>query len=174
MNAECSGQTIGRSGSRSSSIRKLTNSAAPDKPTEIRDREAKLILRHQPSSYLGLYVNLGKDRRELICDARQIIDQHAMWTLGSAKNEAVRLRGQHVDGRDFAAERKTQRAVPTLKTYLDETYGPWVKQSRRSAETLRRLECFAETLGRRKLNELAPAQVSAWPSRTYRNSHRAR
>lgn len=144
-------------------IRKLTNSAAPDKPKEIRDREAKLILRHQPSGYLGLYVNLGKDRREFICDARQIIDQHATWTLGSAKSEALRLRGQHVDGRDFAAERKTQRAVPTLRAYLDETYSPWVKQSRRGAtETLRRLECFAETLGRRKLNELTPAQLESW------------
>lgn len=146
-------------------IRKLANSAAPEKPKEIRDRESKLILRHQPSGYLGLYVNLGKDRREFICEARQIIDQHATWTLGSAKNEAQRLRGQHVDGRNFAAERKTQRAVPTLRTYLDETYSPWVKQSRRGAtETLRRLECFAETLARRKLNELTPAQLESWRS----------
>jgi hypothetical protein len=41
-------------------IQALAKAPPPDKPKEIRDRAAKLILRHQPSGHLALYVELGR------------------------------------------------------------------------------------------------------------------
>lgn len=147
-------------------IRGLAKAAPPNVPREIRDRHAGLILRHQPSGYLGLYVNLGRSKRERLCDARRITDPDSKWTLGKARADARRMKVQHTDGRDFAAERKAERAIPTLKAYLNDTYGPWVTQNRRSgAETLRKLEAVAESLGSYKLTELTPAKLEPWRSK---------
>ena len=145
-------------------IRRLDKAAAPGKPCEVRDKHAGLILRHQPSGYLGLYANLGRGKRERLCDARRIIDPHSAWTLGKARAEARRLKVQHSDGRDFAAEREAERAIPTLKAYLEETYGPWVLANRRSgSETLRKLNIIASSsLGKLKVSELTPASVESW------------
>ncbi|HEU4616623.1 MAG TPA: tyrosine-type recombinase/integrase, partial [Gammaproteobacteria bacterium] len=145
-------------------IRRLDKAAPPEKPREIRDRASGLILRHQSSGYLGLYANLGRGKRERLCDARRIIDPRSTWTLGKAKAEARRLKVQHSDGRDFAAERKAERAVPTLERYLEDTYGPWLKQNRRSGEgTLARLEaCFVDRFGDKKLAQITPATLEEW------------
>src|SRR5690554_1696139 len=138
-------------------IKALDKAAAPKTPKDIRDRFAKLILRHEKSGYLGLHVNLGKNKRKFICDARSVLNPQSHWTLAKAKAEAARLRVQHSDGRDFAAERRAERAIPTLLAYLNDTYGPWLKENRRSgAETLRKLERIADDLGRHKLSELTP------------------
>jgi integrase len=147
-------------------IRSLAKAAPPKRPCEIRDRHAGLILRHQPSGYLGLYANLGRGKRERLCDARRIIDPDSKWTLGKARADARRMKVQHTDGRDFAAERKAERAIPTLKAYLNDTYGPWVTQNRRSGgETLRKLEAVAESLGSSKLTDLTPAKLEPWRSK---------
>lgn len=145
-------------------IRRLARTTPPTAPREIRDKRTGLILRHQPSGYLSLYANLGRGKREQLCDARQVIDPQSTWTLSKVRVDARRLKVQHTDGRDFAAERKAERAIPTLTAYLDETYGPWVLENRRSGvETLRKLKAVASgSLGKLKLLELTPKSVESW------------
>lgn len=156
-------------------IRKLSKAAPPAEPREIRDKQADLILRHQPSGYLGLYANLGRAKRERLCDARRIIDPQSPWTLGRARVDARRLKVQHADGRDFAAERQAERSIPTLQAYIENIYGPWVKQNRRSGEaTLARLESlFISDYGSTKLTELTPAKLEPWRARRQRDRVRA-
>src|SRR5690606_35798096 len=85
-------------------------------------------------------------------------------TFAQVRVEAQRKLGQAADGRDFAAERKAHRAIPTLSAFLEDTYGPWVKQNRRSGSaTLNRLEaCFADGFGKVKLFEITPAKLETW------------
>jgi integrase len=146
-------------------IRALIKATPPDRPKEIRDRVAKLIVRHQPSGHISLYVELGRGKREQLCDARRIVDPNTTLTLAMVRDQAQKLRAEHrVDGRNFAAERKAERAVPTLEAFLDNIYGPWVIQNRRSgAETLARIESiFLDAYGNTRLTELTPAKLETW------------
>ena len=102
----------------------LIQALARAEPPEIHDRAAKMILRHQPSGHLSLYVELGRGKRERLCDARRITDPNSTLTLAMVRDQAQKLRAQHVDGKDFAAARAAQRAIPTLKDFLEKTYGP--------------------------------------------------
>lgn len=152
-------------------IRRVASAAAPPVPREILDSSAGLILRHQPSGFVGLYVLLGRGKRERPfgkrCDARRVIDPSSVLTLAMVKAEAKRLRGDDAGGRDFKAERGAARAVPTLRAYLTDTYGPWVKQNRRSGQgTLDRIEaCFLDDYGDDKIDTLTPAKIEPWKTR---------
>ncbi len=148
-------------------IRALSKTTPPDRPREILDSAAGLILRHQPSGYLGIYASLGRGKRESLCDARRIIDSNSTLTLGKVKNQAQLLRGKAASGHDFKSERDSRRAIPTLQVFLDDTYGPWVVQNRRSGEaTLNRINaCFAKTCGKLKLDKITPARLEPWRTR---------
>lgn len=156
-------------------IRKVAAWPKPEKPREILDSTSGLILRHQPSGFLGLYVALGRGKRERpfkqTCDARRVIDPSAAVTLGAVKAEAKRLRGEDAGGRDFKGERASERAVPTLNDYLRDSYGPWVEQNRRSGEaTLARIKaCFEDEFGADKLSAIAAVRVEKWASRRQRD-----
>lgn len=149
-------------------IRALAKSKAPTKPKEIRDNTTHLILRHQPSGYLGLYVELGRGKRERICNALRVIDPNDPLTFGQVKTEAQRLRGQSASGRDFKSERDSRRAIPTLNEYLDDTYGPLVTQpppkglSDGRGQLARIKACFADDFGHLKLSEITPARIETW------------
>lgn len=146
-------------------IKRLAALPPPERPREIRDPAAGLILRHQhKTGYLGLYAYLGNRQRERLVDARRIIDPNATETLSQLKVAAGKLRAQHQAGRDFRLERQQRRKVPTLRTYLDDHYGPWLKANRRSgAATLALLEhCFAEQFGDLRLDELTPDRLVRW------------
>src|SRR4029077_9149927 len=110
----------------------------PESPREIHDTAAGLILRHQPSGAVLLYALLARNKRERLfgkkCDARRVLDPSSALTFEAVKREARRLRGEDAGGRDFKAERASDRAVPTLDAYLKDTYGPWVTQNRRSGQ----------------------------------------
>ncbi|MDA0992207.1 MAG: hypothetical protein O3A13_01090, partial [Proteobacteria bacterium] len=148
-------------------IRDLSKRAPPDRPSEILDSSAGLILRHQPSGYLGIYASLGRGKRESLCDARRIIDSNSKLTLAKVKNQARLLRGKAAGGHDFKGERDSRRAIPSLQSFLDETYGPWVVQNRRSGgATLNRINaCFAETCSKLKLDQITPARLEPWRTR---------
>jgi len=141
-----------------------------DFPKEIRDKSAGLILRHQPSGYLGLYAELGYGKRERVCDARTIIDNSHDQTLGMAKERARILRGEAAGGRDFKGERQAKRGVPTLAEYLDksrpDSYAWFIENDpdHRSADkTLARLRSsFLKPFGRRRLDNIKPKDVDAW------------
>lgn len=156
-------------------IRALSKARPPSKPREIRDKAGHLILRHQPSGYLGLYVELGRGKRERLCNASSVIDSNSKLTLKQVKTEAERKRAQHADGRSFSAERRAERGTPTLTVYLDDTYGPWVVQNRRSGtNTLERIKsCFKDHFGKYKLTEITLAKIETWRTARQRNGIKA-
>lgn len=145
-------------------IRALAQSEPPDRPREILDSAAGLILRHQPTGYLGLYAFLGRGKRERLCNARDVIDPTKTLTLQMVKTEAKRLQGKSAGGHNFKADREKRRAVPTLETFIAETYGPWARINRRSAEaTLDRLDAqFSQTYGNLQLDQITPARLERW------------
>ena len=156
-------------------IRALVKARPPETPREIRDKAAHLILRHQPSGYLGLYVELGRGKRERLCDASAIVDANSKLTLKQVKVAAERKRSQHGDGRSFSAERRAERCTPTLTAYLDDSYGPWVVQNRRSgSNTLERLKsCFEDHLGKLKLTDITLAKLETWRAARQRKGVKA-
>jgi integrase len=149
-------------------IRRLTKASAPDKPREIRDKGNHLILRHQPTSYLGLYVELGRGKRERLCDARKIADQADPLTLGVVKKRAQILRGDSAGGRDFKAERAEAAAIPTLDQYLksDGAYAAWLEIHHSSSmATLGRLKTRFPELIKKHLDNITPATLEPWKAR---------
>src|SRR5690606_26337787 len=120
------------------------------------------------------YVQVGRARRERpfgkTCDARWIIDPAHPLTLGMVRTEARRLRGEAAGGRDFTGERDAVRGIPTLRRYLEDIYGPWVKQNRRSgAAPLARIDaCVLVEPGDDKLDRITPARIEPWRTRRQR------
>lgn len=147
-------------------IRMVASWPAPERPKEIRDKASGMILRHQPSGYLGLYVELGRGKRETVCDARAIIDQQHPMTMTIARKKAKSLLGRDVDGVDFKSERSAARAVPTFAGFIEDTYGPWFIENRRSGdENIARIKtCFFESFGKLKLDQITPASMDRWKS----------
>ncbi len=147
-------------------ISKLAKADGPDKPKEIRDAKNGLILRHQPSGYLGIYAELGRGKRERICDARRIIDDSDSLIISKVRAEAQRLRGQAASGRDFKSEREQKAGLPTLKDYLADTYGPWVKSNLRSgdANVNRIRNRFTEFL-KLRLDQITPDKLEKWKAK---------
>lgn len=144
-------------------IRALDKAAPPDKPREIRDRTAGLILRHQKSGYLALYVSLGRGTRERVCNARSIIDPQSTWTLARARSDARRIAFEHENGRNFSAERKARAAVPTLNAFLDDTYKAWLLQNRRNADaSVQRIKTVYPDLLSVRLDVITPVRLEPW------------
>ena len=122
-------------------LRQIARQDPPEKPREVYDKESKLIVRHQPSGLLTLYVQLGRGKRERLCNARDVINQQHPLTLTNVKRDAQRLRGEAVTGRDFKAERDQARAIPTLQEFVEGEYRDWLEQhpKKRHTGTLDRL-----------------------------------
>jgi integrase len=149
-------------------IRRLTKESAPDKPREIRDKGNHLILRHQPTGYLSLYVELGRSKRERLCDARKIADPADPLTLGVVKKRAQILRGDSAGGRDFKAERAETAAIPTLNQFLksDGAYAAWLEIHHSSSKaTLGRLKTRFPELIKKRLDSITPATLEPWKAR---------
>ena len=148
------------------------------RPKEIWDHSRGIVLRHQPSGNMSMYAQLARAKRERICsndDILKILDDKHPLTLSAVFEKAKVLHGDAASGRDFANERKAQRAVPTLTEYLDETYEPWVATARRSGEaTVARLRsCFEERFGKRRLTKLTPAVLDPWTSKRSKDGIKA-
>ena len=156
-------------------LRRVAKAEPPDTPREILDRSRGILLRHQPSGYMAIYAQLGRGKRERICNARDILDDHNPLTLTAVFEKAKVLHGESATGRDFAGERNAQRGVPTLTKYLDETYEPWAAAERRSGEaTVARLRsCFEIQFGKRRLTELTPATLDRWTSKRRKDGIKA-
>ncbi|MBI4183471.1 MAG: integrase arm-type DNA-binding domain-containing protein [Proteobacteria bacterium] len=95
---------------------------------------------------------------------RATIGRHGDITADQARIKAERLRGAVADGRDPAAERAAERAVPTMAEfagrYLTEYARPQ-KKPRSIAEDERNLEAHVKpALGARRLNEIEAADVA--------------
>ena len=116
---------------------------------------------------MAIYDQLGRGKRERLCNARDILDEDNSLTLTTVFEDAKVLHGEAATGRDFSGERKAQRAVPTFSQYLNETYEPWALAERRSGEaTIARLRsCFEQLLGRRRLADITPARLATWSAK---------
>ncbi|MCC5869613.1 MAG: site-specific integrase [Gammaproteobacteria bacterium] len=82
-----------------------------------------------------------------------------------ARAEAQALLGRAAKGEDLRASAKRQKAK-TLRDYLKNVYGPWVKANRRDGKaTLARLTaCFDRELGGKRLHEVSAWVVEKWRS----------
>ena len=156
-------------------IRKLAKLPSPDKLKEIRDKTTKMSLRHHPKTgRVVIYVELGRGKRERLCDGRDVINPNHPLIMGRVQQQAKVARGEDANGRDYKQERTTARGVPTLMGYLDETregaYGWWVTRNRRDGTaTLARLKsCFLDSFGKRKLDSITPDLLDAWRTKRRR------
>lgn len=151
-------------------IRELAKSDPPEKAREVLDTDHHLILRHQPSGKLLLYVPTGRGRRERpfgnTCDARLILKRSDPLTLGQVRAESKRIRAEIVTGADFTADRKAARAVPTLKDFIRGDYEPWALKTENLKDgegTIKRLTaCFEKPFGKLKLTEIDKRRVKKW------------
>lgn len=155
-------------------IERVSKRKPPDRPREIRDARAGLILRHQPSGYLSLYAELGRGKRERICDAADIPDKSKSLTMARARELARIARGESTAGRDFSAERKAERAIPTLRDFLDknrgDSYAAWVIENRKSGQmAVDRIKSRLDKHLNKKLDTLTPALIDAWITKRRRN-----
>lgn len=82
-----------------------------------------------------------------------------------ARAEAQSLLGRAAKGEDLRAAAKREKAK-SLRDYLKNVYGPWVKANRRDGEaTLARLTaCFDRELGGKRLHEVSAWVVEKWRS----------
>ena len=148
------------------------------RPKEIWDHSRGIVLRHQPSGNMSMYAQLARAKRERICsndDILKILDDKHPLTLSAVFEKAKVLHGDAASGRDFANERKAQRAVPTLTEYLDDTYEPWALDRRRSGEaTVARLRaCFEDKFGKKILTDITPARMTRWITRRRKDGIKA-
>ena len=108
-------------------LRRLAKAEPPDKPREIRDRSRGIVLRHQPSGYMAIYAQLGRGKRERLCNARDILDDHNPLTLSAVFEQSKVLHGEAATGRDFAGERNggatTLAEFPVLAACGGFSYG---------------------------------------------------
>ncbi|MDX9973346.1 MAG: tyrosine-type recombinase/integrase [FCB group bacterium] len=155
-------------------LKRAAKWANPDRPREIRDAKTGMILRHQPTGRLTLYVEIGRGKRERLADVQEIIDPEHEITFEAVRRSAKVARGEDASGRNFKAERAAVRAIPTLSEYMNDaeegTYGYWLTHNRKSGATsLDRLRyCFEESYGARKLHEITRADIEGWRTKRTR------
>lgn len=166
-------------------IRQVSKWPAPGRPREIRDSGQKLILRHQPSGYMALYVQISRTQRERLCsddDIGNILDSEHPATFAQIKRQARILLGESASGRDFTKERKTKRQIPTFRQALSEkeegSYAEYVTYSAQDTETakhrdgtgtLNRLRaCFLKQFGNDKLDAITATELDKWRRRRRR------
>jgi integrase len=145
-------------------IRKCAKAEPPKKPREIRDRARSLVLRHQPSGHLSIYVQLGRGKRERLCNARDILEEQNPLTLGAVFNDAKLKLGESAGGRDFKGERDAKRRIPTFSDFLKDDYEPYVLKALRSGkERVASLKSqFEDDFGNLKLDEIDVGAVKKW------------
>jgi integrase len=150
-------------------LKALAKAPPPAIRKDVRDRGTRLIVTHEKSGHLALHVELGRGRRKRLCDARRVIEPSSKVTLAMVKNQAAQLLGQQAGGRDFSAELRADRAVPTLRAFVNDTYGPWARMNRRSGpEAVDRIKAVFESLLGTKLSDLTPAKLEPWRERRQR------
>ena len=138
------------------------NSAKPkDRPYDIRDtRLTGFLLRVLPSGKKKYYCEYARGKRRLIKDA-------ALWTPTQAREEAKAILGRAAEGRDLSISRAEKI---TLKTFIDDEYGPWVEVNRKDgAATLKRLKSRFDRFLSNKLSEVSPDDLEKWRTSRLKN-----
>ena len=141
-------------------LKQVIKAAPPSSPKEIRDRQQGLVVRHQPSGFVGLYAVAGRGQRKRICDARGIVDETRKETLRWAINEARKFQGKAAAGE--LETRAAKHQIPTLRQFLigggqGRCYGEAVKP----LEIQRLVAAFGELLDR-QIDKIAPLDLARW------------
>ena len=147
------------------SVRTIEKLTPEDKPYDVRDEECPgLVLRVRPPSsrhpeglmtYYALYRFEGKQTRVRL-------GEHGVITAPQARNKAIKARADVLHGKDPARDKKQAKAH-TLKSFLTEVYGPWVKSNRKTgAATAARIGASFKDLETRKLAQITPWLIDKW------------
>jgi integrase len=117
-----------------------------------------LVLRRRASGAMSYVVVYGRGKKVTLgrVDALKPTE---------ARVQAREVMGDVAKGRDPAAERRKRKAG-TLRGFLAEQYGPWVKANRRTgAQTILRVEqVFPAALLNRPIVEITSFQIEQWRS----------
>lgn len=118
-------------------------------------RQPGLLIRCRPSGVHSYLVRAGRGKWITLGRVGQM-------QLSAARKEALKVLSQLALG-ETPRQAPKAKAVPTLKTYVQDVYGPWVCQHRKTGdETIARiLAAFPELLGV-KLDALTPFHVERW------------
>ena len=126
------------------------------KPFEVRDTRVRgLLLRVQPSGAMTYYVEYGRGKRISLGRSEVIAPD-------KARDRARDILEGARWGEDPMETRRLAKAH-TLRSFIDEVYGPWAEANiRTAAATVARLKAsFAEHLDK-KLGDLTPWIVERW------------
>jgi len=181
-------------------LKKLVHSeSVPEREREITDRELTgLLVKHLPSGAVRFYAQVARGRRETIAhvqgsgqravkregeslypiDACDVLDRTKPdITITWVRKECRRLQGDVIGGKDFTAQRQAERAIPTFRHFLDDDYGPWLKENpdnRDDAGTLARLRNgFIADFGSDKLDAITPLRLDTWKAKRLKNGVKA-
>ncbi|MEO8805406.1 MAG: tyrosine-type recombinase/integrase [Burkholderiaceae bacterium] len=121
-------------------------------PYELRSTSVRgLVLRVQPTGTRSFYVQVGRDQRVRIGDARLL-------TLGMAEHKARELL---VGGPEAVQAKRTART--TLGTFVEEVYGPLLRaRSRGAPSILRRMESVFADWWSLPIGEINVSRVETW------------
>lgn len=139
---------------------RLISSLRPaNKPYEIRDsRLTGFLLRVQPSGSMTFYVEYARGRRIRI-------GKVGVLTPAQARDQAQEVIADSIKGIDPATAKKAAQAHD-FRSFLEEVYGPWMLENRRSWKTaLSRLKSSFPEFLELKLRDIHPWLVEKWRMR---------
>lgn len=132
---------------------KTVNSAEPkDTPYDVRDTELKgFKFRVQPTGVKTYCCEYGRGKVKAIGPC-------SVLTPAQARLKAKAILGQAASGEDPHKERK-QRAIPTLRQYIERDYSEWALAHRKSgaATVARILSTFGDEFGGTRMDK-----ITAW------------
>jgi integrase len=152
---------------------RLISSLKPkDKPYQVHDKELRrFILRVQPTGAMTYYCNVDLPNGKR---TTKNIGSHTVFKPAQARDEAIKILGDVAKGIDPTASKRGAREK-TLKSYIEEEYGPWLKSRQKKGEeeidaksearalaTLKMIETsFADFQGK-KLSNISPWVIEKW------------
>ncbi len=130
------------------------------KPYEVNDTELKgFLLRIQPSGVISYYCSYRNRQGKR---NRLSLGRHPIVTPAQARDHARQTLASVVKGDDPAAAARPEKSH-TLKSYLDDEYGPWVRAHRKTGDaTIDRIKASFPKLQPHLLSELSPQLIDKW------------
>lgn len=99
-----------------------------DKEYDIRDNRLKgFMVRVQPSGNMSYVVQYARGKRVNL-------GRVGILTPAQAREKAVKILGDYANGLDPKQAEVARKGVPSLKTFLETEYAPWVKAHNASGE----------------------------------------
>lgn len=136
------------------------------KPYDVRDTDIKgFLLRVQPSGGMTYYLDYRLDGKR----NRIRLGSHGTITPTQARDKAKVEAGKVANDINVQGEKKRRRQdgvqakFSTLKGFLDQKYGPWVKAHRKDGTaTLTRIETQFKHLLNNKLDDITAWVIDKW------------